>query len=105
MPDFRIQIERLTDQKERFDFEVSPAWWAARNAAGEDDSTVVEAPFQVALDASRASDDVVIEGDFEGAAGLECSRCGKRYPHALHESYRLVLTPLDGQTPLSLIHI
>ncbi|MCR9097367.1 MAG: YceD family protein [bacterium] len=99
MPDFRIQIERLTDRKERFDFEVPAAWWIARNEVEGDDSVVVEAPFRFGLEASRVSDDIVIEGDLEGEVGLECSRCGKRYPHALREPYRLVLEPLGGQAP------
>ena len=99
MPDFRIQIERLTDRKERFDFEVPAAWWIARNEVGGDDSVVAEAPFRFGLEASRVSDDIVIEGDLEGEVGLECSRCGKRYPHALREPFRLVLEPLGGQAP------
>ena len=99
MPDFRIQIERLTDEQEHFDFEVAPGWWSARSPETEDDSVQVETPFRFALDAARVSDDVVIEGDLAGEVGLECSRCGKRYPHALREPYRLVLEPLGSQVP------
>jgi len=100
MPDFRIQVERLTSRKERFDFEVAPGWWAAREPTGEPMDVEVEQPFRFALEASRVSDDVVIEGDLAGEVGLECSRCGKRYPHALREPYRLVLEPLDqGAAP------
>ena len=99
MPDFRIQIERLTDRKERFDFEVPAAWWIARNEVEGDDAVVAEAPFRFGLEASWVSDDIVIEGDLEGEVGLECSRCGKRYPHALREPFRLVLEPLGGQAP------
>ena len=99
MPDFRIQIERLTDRPERFDFEVAAEWWTARAEDGEDDSVRAEAPFRFALDASRVSEDVVIEGDFGGSIDLECSRCGRRYLHALREPYRLVLEPLGGRAP------
>lgn len=99
MSDFRIQIERLTDRKEHFDFEVPAAWWRARSGGEGDDPVLAEAPFRFALEAARVSGDVVIEGSFEGEVGLECSRCGKRYPHALREPYRLVLEPLGGQAP------
>lgn len=99
MPDFRIQIERLTDRKTPFEFEVAPAWWLARSEVPEGDSVVVSEPFRFALDASRVSDDVVIEGKLAGEVGLECSRCGKRYPQALREPFRLVLEPFDGQAP------
>jgi len=96
MPDFRIQVERLTSRKERFDFEVAPGWWAAREPSNEPTDVEVERPFRFELEASRASDDVLIEGDLAGEVGLECSRCGKRYPHALREPYRLVLKPLSS---------
>lgn len=96
MPEFRIQVERLTDQKEHFDFEADPAWWRARQTAEEAEETVVDTPFHFSLNASRVSEDIVIEGDFEGSIGLECSRCAKRYPHALREPYRLVLEPLHA---------
>lgn len=99
MPDFRIQIERLTDRPTSFEFEVAPAWWRVRDEPIDGDAVVVEAPFQFRLQASRVSDDVVIDGAFSGEVGLECSRCGKRYPHALRESYRLVLQPLGGRAP------
>lgn len=99
MPDFRIQIERLRDRKQRFEFEVSPGWWAAR-ARTEADAAPARRPFVFALDAARVSDDVVIEGELDGEVDLECSRCGKRYPHTLREPYRLVLEPArDGSAP------
>lgn len=99
MPDFRIQIERLTARPEHFDFEVPVSWWCARSDVQGDDPIVAEAPFRFSLEASRVSDDVLIEGDLEGQVGLECSRCGKRYPHPLREPYRLVLEPLGGRAP------
>lgn len=93
MPDFRIQVERLTDRRERFTFAVSPGWWRAREPEGQAGECVVEHPLEFALDASRAGDDVLIEGELAGQVGLECSRCAKRYDHALREPYRLVLEP------------
>lgn len=99
MPDFRIQIERLTDRKAAFEFEVPPAWWFGRSEVSDDESVLVDVPFRFELSASRISEDVVIEGNLQGEVGLECSRCGKRYPHRLREPYRLVLEPLGERAP------
>ncbi len=99
MPDFRIQIERLTESKERFRFEASADWWAARSQRHEDEVCEAEEAFGFELTAARAGLNVVIEGECRGLVALECSRCGKRYPHALREPYRLVLEPLDSASP------
>ena len=96
MPDFRIQIERLTARPEPFAFEVSTDWWAARSEGREDELCEAEEAFGFELTAARAGDDVVLEGECRGRVALECSRCGKRYPHALREPYRLVLEPLGA---------
>ena len=101
MADFRIQVERLTERKEPFEFEVSPAWWSARVPVSDEELCEAEIPFQFRLEASKpaqASESVLIEGEIEGRVALECSRCAKRYPHALREPYRLVLEPLEGPT-------
>lgn len=93
MPDFRIQIERLTDEQERFEFEASPEWWSAREPESEETPVSAEIPFRFELKASRTGEEVLIEGDLEGRVLLECGRCAKRYPHVLREPYRLVLEP------------
>ena len=96
MPEFRIQIERLTERAEPFSFAVSPDWWRARTELREDEVCEAEVPFRFDLTAARAGADVVIDGKCSGRVALECSRCGKRYPHALREPYRLVLEPLGA---------
>jgi len=100
MSDFEIQIERLSDRPQQFEFEVREGWWAAREQASETGTCQVEEPFRFRLRASRSRDDVLIEGEVDGRVGLECSRCAKRYSHALHDSYRLVLEPARGRAPL-----
>jgi uncharacterized protein len=100
MPDFRIQIERLTGRPAPFRFEVTPGWWAARAGAREGELCEAEGPFEFTLTACRAGDDVVIEGECRGRVALECSRCGKRYAHALREPFRLVLEPLSAASAL-----
>ncbi len=93
MPEFQIQIERLTDEPDRFEFAASGHWWVEREGTTQDKPCVVEAPFLFDMVASRCRDEVLIEGDIKGRVGLECSRCARRYPHVLHDTYRLVLTP------------
>ncbi len=95
MPDFRIQIERLDSRPADFRFEVTPEWWVGRAGSGVGDPCEAERPFVFDLRASRSGDDVLIDGECEGSVALECSRCGKRYPHALREPFRLVLEPLS----------
>ena len=99
MSDFEIQIERLSDQPERFEFEVREGWWAERERASETQTCLVEAPFRFQLRASRSRDDVLIEGELDGLVGLECSRCAKRYSQPLRDTYRLVLAPARGRAP------
>ena len=57
MPDFRIQIERLTDEQERFEFEASPEWWSAREPESEETPVSAEIPFRFDLKASRTGEE------------------------------------------------
>ena len=99
MADFRIQIERLDGRPEAFVFEASPAWWADRSEGREDEVCVAEAPVHLrARPPVRAGEDVRDRRRMSRPwSALECSRCGKRYPHALREPYRLVLEPAKGR--------
>jgi len=99
MSDFQIQVERLTEQPDRFEFEASGDWWADREPPSQDALCEIEMPFHFVLTASRLRDDVLIEGEITGRVGLECSRCAKRYPHVLRDTYRLVLKPSKGREP------
>jgi len=99
MSDFQIQVERLTEQPARYEFEASREWWADREPVTEEPLWEIETPFRFTLTAARVRDDVLIEGEITGRVGLECSRCAKRYPHKLRDSYRLVLSPSKGHQP------
>jgi len=83
MSELKLPIERLGEKREAFDYEVDAAWWAAREASTRDELSEVEQPFRFHLEACRVREDVLIEGRIIGRVGLECSRCAKRYPHAL----------------------
>jgi len=98
MPDFRIQREQLSERREPFEFEASSSWWMARAPEGTMHDPL-DRPFRFGLEACRTGESVLIEGDLSGQVGLECSRCGKRYPHALCESYRLLLEPMQDGRP------
>lgn len=97
MSDLKIPVDRLTDRGERFSFEAPASWWVARELGTELEAEEVEAPFGFELEVRRQGDDLSIEGTMAGSVGLRCSRCGKRYSHALREAFRLVLEPDDGQ--------
>jgi uncharacterized metal-binding protein YceD (DUF177 family) len=99
MSDFQIQVERLTEQPAGYEFEASREWWADRESVTQEMACEIETPFRFRLTAARVRDDVLIEGEITGRVGLECSRCAKRYPHTLRDSYRLVLSPSKGRQP------
>ncbi|MBK7948648.1 MAG: DUF177 domain-containing protein [Deltaproteobacteria bacterium] len=94
MSQFKLLIDRLTDRPQRFDYEAPPEWWTHR--AGEDDRPgegEIDRPFRFELTARRLGEDVLVEGSLEGGLSAECSRCTRRYAHALRDTFRLVLEP------------
>ena len=103
MSDFKILVEQLGDERTTFDFEVSRGWWSSRQvgpaASGEAGEETPGGPFQFRLEAGRVGEGVSLEGECRGPLDLECSRCAKRYPHALHEEFRLTLEPARGHEP------
>lgn len=119
MSDFTIQVERLfthQDAKgdprrkatavtqglareegrvgkaaENYRFEVSETWWQGREAEESVGAIGIETPFCFEISAEAKGEAVEIVGDLQGQVALECSRCAKRYSHALREPFRLVL--------------
>ena len=59
----------------------------------------VDEPFQVNLEAYVVSEDVLLSGNLAGSLKVECSRCLRRYRHALAENFRLLLEPAAGRVP------
>jgi len=100
MPDFKLPIERLSEKSEAFRFEVTGAWWKAREPDAEHEVCEVEELFVFDLEARFVGDSLLLEGGFSGRVSLECSRCGKRYPHALRDEFRLILEPAQGREPV-----
>jgi uncharacterized protein len=99
MSDFKLATERLSEKNEAFHFEATGAWWNAREPVGEHEIREVEEPFVFDLEARLVGESILLEGTLRGLVSLECSRCGKRYPHALHDGFRLMLEPVRGREP------
>jgi len=94
--EFALPVERLRDDPERFEYEIPAAHWLARVEASDLDREEAPAPLRVELEARRVGTDLLLEGTLTGEVGLECSRCARRYAHALREPFRLVLEPVEG---------
>jgi uncharacterized protein len=97
MGNFEIALDRLTEVPVQHAFEASAGWWAQREAEGENGACRVETAFRFELEVARIRDQIVLEGEMVGRVGLECSRCAKRYSHALRDSVRLVLSPAEDR--------
>ena len=100
MSDFKLPIERLGEKPEAFHFEATDAWWVARGSVACELAERVEQTFVFDLVARRVRENVLLEGGLSGRVFLECSRCAKRYPHALRDEFRLLLEPVKGREPI-----
>lgn len=99
MSEFKLMIDRLTERPQRFEYEASAAWWSARPGSQDPAGDArVEQPFRFTVSAQRLGAGLLIEGALLGGLSVECSRCTRRYAHALRDSFRLVLEPL-GEDP------
>ena len=102
MSDFKIQVDRLSESPEDFRFAASPEWWRRRESEVGGPTIEVEKGFVFSLEACRAGDHINLSGRLDAEALLECSRCAKRYRHALRDSFRLALEPAKGREPTDL---
>jgi uncharacterized protein len=100
MGPFKLDVDRLTEHRERFEFEAPEKWWVERESDGEGERCDVEQPFRFDLEAARIRDQIVLEGEMTGQVGFECGRCAKRYSHALRDSFRLVLSLAKDREPV-----
>jgi uncharacterized protein len=91
--EFKIAVDRLDEDAAAFEFDAPAAWWEARQSGPADEFCAVETPFRFSCVLQRVREDLLLIGDLEGKLTLECSRCAKRYSHALRDSFRLVLSP------------
>ena len=99
MSDFKIQVDQLSEKAQDFQFHASGDWWVGRESdRGEQEREVADG-FDFRIEVSRSRDDVLISGDLQANVALECSRCAKRYSHALRDTFRLALEPAKGREP------
>lgn len=95
----KIQVDRLTATPEPFRFEAGEGWWRQHMPAQPGLPAVPSVPFAVEGRVHLTGEDVIVEGEVQGALDLECSRCLARYRHRLRETFRLVLEPAGTRTP------
>jgi uncharacterized protein len=96
---FDLPIESLGEEAREFVFEANAGWWQARDPEPRETLCGVEEPFRLVFEARRVGEDVELAGQMQGRVALECSRCAKRYSHALCEDFRLVLEPAGSREP------
>lgn len=102
MSEFKIQVDQLSEKGREYRFEISPDWWAERESGTDLPASEIFEGFDIRLEASRVQDDILLSGTLDAKVLLECSRCAKRYSHALRDSFRLALEPAKGREPTDL---
>jgi uncharacterized protein len=95
----KILVDRLESTPTEYEFEASSAWWQEQVVEARELDYEVETAFHFRTRAYRTGEDLVLAGGFEGAIDVECSRCLRRYRHALAETFRLVLEPAGERRP------
>jgi uncharacterized protein len=95
----QLLTDRLTESPTEIGFDVTPAWWKERCGADEELVGGVRSALMTRVRAYRAGEDLVLEGEVEGALELACGRCLTRYRHPIRERFRLVLEPAGSRVP------
>jgi len=95
----KLNLDRVTETPEEHRFEASPDWWREWCRANDEPGEPEADAFVFTLRAHRMGDDVYLEGDLTGTCDIECSRCLRRYCHALRDAFQLVLEPVRDRTP------
>jgi uncharacterized protein len=95
----KLAVDRLTPVPLAQHHEAEAAWWDGfRSDAAEYDYALC-GPLAFDFEARMVAEDVLIEGGVAGEIDVECSRCLKRYRHALRDAFRLVLEPVGDHKP------
>ena len=95
----KILVDRLTATPSQLDFEASPSWWQEQMIGGREVDHRVEERFRFEVEAYVLGEDVLMRGRFSGALQAECSRCLRRYRHALAEDFQLALESAGEREP------
>lgn len=95
----KILVDRLSATPTSFRFEAGAGWWQQHMPSGRDLPAAPSQPLRVEGQGHTLGEDLYLEGTIEGEFEVECSRCLKRYRHALREPFRLVLEPAGTREP------
>ena len=95
----KLLVDRIETSPTAEDFVATRAWWDewAGQASQFPYGLVGEPHF--AVEVYAAGEDIHLRGRLTAELDVECSRCLKRYRHALSEGFRLVLEPIRGRKP------
>ncbi len=96
----KLLVDQINADPAPFAFQGDSAWWAAVIAKSRDLPLELAEPFRFEGEAHQMAENLFVEGNARGAIELECGRCLARYRHGLRESFRLVLEPAGGRSPL-----
>jgi len=102
MSDFKIQVDQLSEKGQDYRFVVPASWWAEREVDSGESACETADGFEFQLQATRTRDNILLSGTLDAKFLLECSRCAKRYSHALRDTFRLALEPAKGREPTDL---
>jgi uncharacterized protein len=95
----KLSIDRLDTTPSEHRYPGSAEWWAEWDAASSvERPDLVSGPDFVVV-AQRSGDEVTLAGRVTAELELECSRCLKRYRHALSDTFQLVLEPIGDRRP------
>jgi len=94
-----LQVDGLTSTPEDRRFEASESWLVGwLSGSGESGWRLLEPPvFELVV--QRVGEDIRIQGRVDAVIEAECSRCLKRYRHALRDHFELLLEPAGERVP------
>lgn len=98
-PAMKLVIDRLTAAPTVHRFRPSAEWWTEWSGPQDHEACrLVAAPvFDVVT--RVIGDDVSLDGELRLELEVECSRCLKRYGHALSDTFHLILEPIGDRSP------
>jgi len=96
----KLPIERITTDRVDYRYSASREWWVDWDRAADAATTSLVEDLSLVVAATRSGDEVTLEGSIEGQIEVECSRCLRRYRHALSDTFHLVLEPIGDRRPL-----
>jgi uncharacterized metal-binding protein YceD (DUF177 family) len=95
----KLAIDRLGTAPSEHRFEPASGWWAEWAGTQAQPGCRLVGPPVFVVVARVRGDDVSLDGELHVDLDLECSRCLKRYGHALSDTFHLILEPIGDRSP------